>query len=352
MKRLQSLHRFFCWLSVLLLWGCAATVYVNPALYGKYFGVVGLAFPGFVAFVLLMLVVSVLTWQRAGWICVLGLAACCGSLRDYCPVNLTSPPPKGCLSVMSYNVMSFGSPRKDGNDYVIPRYIVHASPDIVTMQEAFVGSDDSLGIYRYFRQNGYYFESHHIGQSALAVASHFPITGVETICRTHSNGAMAFTLRPSQRDSILVVCVHLQSMGLSDVDRGHFHDMVRKPEEIEAIRGKRQILTKIANASRQRALMADTIMHYLDRHAGEPVILMGDFNDTPVSYAHHQVCGRLTDAYRATANGIGRSFNRDAIYVRIDNIFCSPHWKPFACHVDGTVSFSDHYPIMAFLKPQ
>ena len=81
------------------------------------------------------------------------------------------------------------------------------------------------------------------------------------------------------------------------------------------------------------------------------IVAMGDFNDTPISYAHHKICSRLTDCYRATANGIGRSFNRDAIYVRIDNIFCSSHFKPFAVRVDDTVPFSDHYPIIGYLKP-
>ena len=60
----------------------------------------------------------------------------------------------------------------------------------------------------------------------------------------------------------------------------------------------------------------------------------------------------LTDAYRATGNGIGRSFHKDAIYVRIDNIFCSDHWKPFAAMVENSVDYSDHYPVSAYLKPQ
>ena len=40
------------------------------------------------------------------------------------------------------------------------------------------------------------------------------------------------------------------------------------------------------------------------------------------------------------------------IYVRIDNIFCSDHWKPFAAMVENAVDYSDHYAITAYLKPQ
>ena len=83
---------------------------------------------------------------------------------------------------------------------------------------------------------------------------------------------------------------------------------------------------------------------------GKTFIVCGDFNDTPISYAHHLFCRRMTDAYRATANGIGRTFNRNAMYVRIDHIFCSEEWKPYACTVDRAAEASDHYPISCYLK--
>ena len=40
----------------------------------------------------------------------------------------------------------------------------------------------------------------------------------------------------------------------------------------------------------------------------------------------------------------------DAIYVRIDHAFCSQDFKPFAFKVDNTVPFSDHYPMIGYLK--
>ena len=353
LKKIKLFLTFLCWLSVLLMWSSAATVYVSPAVYGGYFGVVGLLFPVFVAFVLLMLAVCAVTKQRAAWICVFGLLACCGSLRDYCPINLTSPPPQRCLKVMTYNTMTFGLNEKDGSDYVVPRYIVTSQPDIVAMQETTVEKQETLDdIERYFRRSGYHFEQYPSTFCRVAVASKFPITHSEKVCSSASNGVAAFTVRPSSRDSIIVISAHLHSMGLTSDERNNFHEMVVKPEEVDNIRGKRGIVRKLAKAARERAAMVDTVAQYIDRHKGVPIILMGDFNDTPISYAHHTVCSRLTDAYRATANGIGRSFNQDAIYVRIDNIFCSDHWKPFACEVDNTVNFSDHYPVTAYLKRQ
>lgn len=341
---------FFCWLSVLLMWGSAASVYVNPALYGRFFGVLGLLFPIFAGAVLCMLVLCIVFWQKQAFICLFGLAACIGSVRDYCPVNLSSPPPKGCMKVMTYNVMGFNQGQKEDGQYLTLQYILDNRPDIVAMQEALSGEEANTEITETFRRYGYHYQLVKGQFTPLALASRYPIVHHELVCHTKSNAVSAFTLRPSSRDSLIVVCAHLQSMGLSHEDRGQFSELVHNPNEAESIHGKRLIVSKVATASSQRALMADTLAQYLDRHAGAPIVLMGDFNDTPISYAHHTICTRLTDAYRTTANGIGRSFNRDAIYVRIDNVFCSDHWKPFSCLVDNSVELSDHYPLIAFLK--
>ncbi len=350
---MSKILRFFCWLSVLLLWGCAATVYIDPSEWGRYFGVVGLAFPFFVAFVIVMLCVSIVFWKRTAWICIVGLLACIGSIRDYCPVNLTSPVPKNCLKLLTYNTMMFGSGKKDGSDYVVPRFIVTSKPDIACLQEAGCSNDEmKADVERFFRKAGYNYEISFNGHTPLAVVSRFPIINKQYVTHTASNAVSVFTLRTSPRDSLFVVCAHLQSMGLSLTDRGNFHQMIRKPEELEEVKGKRTIVKKIADATRERALMADTLAAWIDQHAGQRIILMGDFNDTPISYTHHVVCQRLTDAYRTTANGIGRSFNRDGIYVRIDNVFCSSHWKPYGCQVLHNVPFSDHFPVVCYLKEQ
>ena len=139
-------------------------------------------------------------------------------------------------------------------------------------------------------------------------------------------------------------------MHLSGDERSEYHELVKSPTKADKVHGKLTLVRKIATGGYERAMQADTLAQFIDRHKGRKLIVMGDFNDTPISYAHHQVCSRLTDCFRATGNGIGRSFNRVAIYVRIDNIFCSSHFKPYAMGIDTSVSWSDHYPMVGYLK--
>ena len=63
---MTKLLTFLAWLAVLIMWGCAATVYVSAATYGKYIAVVGLGFPFCVAAVLAVGMVCLLLKPRQG----------------------------------------------------------------------------------------------------------------------------------------------------------------------------------------------------------------------------------------------------------------------------------------------
>lgn len=350
---MTKLLSFLSWMSVLALWACAACIYINPALYGKYFAVLGLCFPLCATAVVGMGVICILFKPKMVWISVVGLLCAAGSVRDYVPINLTSPPPKQAWKVMTYNTMNYGAWKKDDNnrDFQVVRYIASQSPDIACLQETLYATEDNRQcVESSMKRYGYHLEQVKVGTGALALASRFPIVRTQRICHSAGNGAAAFFVVPQRGDTVIVICVHLESMHLSDGERSTYHELVRNPEKADNVHGKLSIVRKIANGGIERALQADTVAHFIDSLAGKPLILMGDFNDTPISYAHHQICSRLTDAYRATGNGIGRSFNRDAIYVRIDHAFCSSHFKPFAFKIDNTVPFSDHYPMIGYIK--
>lgn len=341
------------WLCVLALWGSAASVYVSPAVWGKFFSLPGLAFPFCAAAVLACLALGLVARTRLVFIPLLGLLGCCGTLRDYCPLNVSSPHPKGCIKVMSYNTMGWGKLKKDEDStFSVARFICSQRPDIACLQEATLfHQSDSAAVAATFRRHGYHLVVNKVKETFFALATRYPVVRSEQVCHSRSNGAFAYFLVPEKGDTLLVINAHLQTMSLTAGERSTYREMVKEPERADTVKGKRVLLGKIARAGVERALQADTLAAYIDRHRGGKLILMGDFNDTPVSYAHHAACARLTDAFRATGNGIGRSFNRDAMVIRIDNIFCSSHWKPFAARVDDTVPFSDHYPVTAYLKP-
>jgi endonuclease/exonuclease/phosphatase family metal-dependent hydrolase len=55
-----------------------------------------------------------------------------------------------------------------------------------------------------------------------------------------------------------------------------------------------------------------------------PVIVSGDFNDTPASYAYHVIAGQLNDASFFSVTGFKRTFKFSTFPLQIDYICTSP----------------------------
>lgn len=340
------------WVSVLLLWACAASVYVSPA-WCKYVDLIGLGFPFFFGGTVFMLVVSLLFAPRQAWIPVAGMAFCMGSIRTYWPLNFPSTAPAGSVKLMSYNVMGWcGGNDTTENLNLTAQYIRRSGADIVCFQEGFAKEDVYKKYIRpVFAQAGLRFDSIRLGENVLGCLSRFPIVEKELICRSGTNGAGAFKILMGTADTLLVVNCHLESMHLSTKERTGYSDLVHRRDTTDPDSTSRRLAAKISAATADRAKQAEEVAAYVAGHARHmPTIVCGDFNDTPISYTRYTIGKGLTDAFRASANGLGRSFNRDAIIVRIDHIFCSDHWEPYECRIDNSPHCSDHYPIVCRLE--
>ena len=343
------------WCSVVMLWCCAASVYINPS-YCRLFSVIGLGFPFFLLIVLFMQIVTLLFTTRQAWIPLVGFLGCFFSIRSYVPVNVPGAPPKGALKVISYNVNGFASNDKDSTGKnLICAYVEKQRPDILCMQEVTAWPTVyETDIEPVLSKTLPHRDTIKLDTNTLACYSRFPILKKSIICNLGSpNGVVEFLLLIAPRDTLHVINCHFESMHLSQADRQEYHDMVADPENSTPKNSSRMLVSKISNASVVRSRQVVTTANYVERllEDGKSVILCGDFNDTPISFTRHRIASTgLTDAYESTANGMGRSFNRDAICVRIDNMFCSPDWKPFDCQVDASIKTSDHYPIVSSFK--
>ena len=79
------------------------------------------------------------------------------------------------------------------------------------------------------------------------------------------------------------------------------------------------------------------------------MVVCGDFNDTPVSYAYHKVRGDLNDAFVDSGWGISASYNGKFPFLRIDYILFDADYSSGRYQCDK-VPFSDHFPIHCEIK--
>lgn len=147
-------------------------------------------------------------------------------------------------------------------------------------------------------------------------------------------------------DTIRVFNIHLQSLRFSRANLKYIDDPTI--EEDKTLKESKSILGKFKRGFLKRQIQADRIRAEVDK-SPYPVILAGDFNDLPNSYACQTIGGNMKNAFVEKGAGLGRSFTGISPVLRIDNIFAG---NEFGIKQYQLVKkkLSDHFPILADLQ--
>lgn len=315
----------------------------------------GLAFPALLAANVAFLVFWLLVKVRYTLIPIAGLLIGYQPVRTYFPLNLPCNA-DSTLTVVSFNAYDAGHLGQGKFRSQVADYLIAQDADIVCLQEftldaatrerlsSCYGHIDTSRVTRY--------------GEVLTLLSKYPVVAKQKIYtdfreeRQKVARSVVFFL-VVEGDTVAVVNNHLGSTGLTEEERSSFRRIVKGDiERDSAEHESKRLIGRLAESNQRRVPQVNAVADCLDSllSAGRPVILCGDFNDGPISFAHHQVARRLADCYREGGNGPGISYHENSFYVRIDHVFCSSEWKPCAAKVDRKMAISDHYPLVCRLK--
>jgi len=261
--------------------------------------------------------------------------------------------PESAFRVLSYNVRAFD--RYHWTDDPDTRtgifnFIESQDPDILCFQEYYTHSSNGrrqADLARHLNQlpeSAVYFSS---GPSSLqgfgiATYSKFPIVKFSRIPFNSSfNGGMYTDILMGQ-DTIRVFNVHLESIKLREENYA-FIDTVKLKYNSEQFQEIRSIGARLKTAFTMRAEQATMISNYI-KDSPFPVIVMGDFNDTPQSYAYRKIRKGLHDAFRKAGRGFGNTYAGELPSFRIDHIIYSDPMIPHQFK-RTKAEHSDHFPI-------
>lgn len=285
------------------------------------------------------------------------------AIRTFCPINnpfSTKDENKAHFTLMTYNVMEFEDFEEDVVKSVENRtikYILEKNSDIVCLQESRYSLNNPANPFGISNRQHELLEAKYphkwTGRRDLCLLSKFPIRRVNTISTSNSNYGCDLYEIDVNGTPVTIINVHLQSIGLSMTDKELYMDMTsisKTHENIDSAKIKvkeirRQLISKLGAAFRERARQAKRIRNVLENIEGN-VILCGDFNDTPNSYAYRQICENMHDAYRDKAFGPTITYHDNRFYFRIDHIFYRGGLKVVDIE-RGSNSSSDHYPVLA-----
>lgn len=276
-----------------------------------------------------------------------------GYIRSYCPVNIgSSLSDVHDLRVMTYNVMEFRG-RDTVNNRVLAVDMIRAyRPDLVCLQEGRLSEDEKENLRLLKRLLGEeYPHIHSVAQRGLVVLSKYPIVHDESISYdSYRNGSHIYLLKLPNDRKVLLVNNHMESYSLGGGEKKRFKDYIRTPSIKDLPAQFMEVKRRLGPMLNQRSGAARKVKKDTDRAESEyhpsATIVLGDLNDTPMSYTYSQLRSGRRDAYMDTGLGIGVSYNEPPLAFRIDHMFYSGRLKAVGSKIPKARSYSDHNPLI------
>lgn len=268
--------------------------------------------------------------------------------------NTPNDPSSNQIEVVTYNLSFFNIPPALSEDYFkaqktnaekpILNDLTSLKADIICLQEYYTDSNNN---YFNFTKNilnhtdhAYYHylskHKHNNGTSrGIMTFTRYPIVKKGKIFLNENafNGAQ-FTDVAVLGDTIRVINTHMQSTRINISNRSGLQKM-------------KHVLRKFKYASAVRNEQIEKILIHV-KQSPHPVILCGDFNETPYSNNIWKVRDVLSDSFMKKGNGFGNTFNKGGLPLRIDNIFFDE--KAFKTEYYKTITKtnkSEHFPVKA-----
>lgn len=351
---LKFLHRTLVVINILFSLGLIISylsAYINPEKFW-ILALMGLFYPFFLISNIIFLVYWIIRWKKAFFIPFFAILLGIGNLTNFIqlPFGKIRKEDSLAFKVLSYNVNLFklyawSTEKPSFTDIV--KFTKISKADIVCFQEFFVnnGKLPENAALQDIGMNSHLGYSVRKNNSAYGVAtfSKYPIVNKGEIRFENSFNSCIYSDIKIDDDTIRVFNCHLQSIRLKEKNINFLLDQSvnTKSSHFKEIK---DIFIKLRDAFRMRSKQVKLILDHV-KESPYPVIVCGDFNDSPMSYTYTKMTKNLSDSFKEAGKGIANTYSRFLPSYRIDYILHSKEFKTlrFSC---PRVNYSDHYPVL------
>lgn len=331
------------------------SVHVNPQDFSlpAFFG---LAYPYLLLFNILIILIWIVKLRFEALISILIIALGYNHFNNYIKLKRPADDKDNTIKVLSYNVHMFdyfGDLQNRNTEKIIIDFIRSKQPQIICIQEFFVMGDPVLKDKAIIKALGGNYFSHiklagraRKGYYGIATYSKFPVAGKGEIVHPSSSSLSIYTDIIIQKDTFRIFNNHLQSFRLKNMERSMLEELAS--DDKQTMDELKLISSSLKTGFKRRSVQSERVKDKIDR-SPYPVIVAGDFNDTPVSYSYMKIRKGLDDAFVSSGYGAGFTYKGNyppnrIDYILYDNYLTSKVFEIFK------VKYSDHYPIMAYFK--
>jgi hypothetical protein len=328
-----------------------------------------MTFPLWAIATVIALIVTLFCNRRMAIIPAATLLICIGPLLDFCPMHcgskkLSAEEEARSFTLLSYNTYGLEDYHKGDKGNVFTSlqeqteagitnptllHILDMDADIVCMQEwyacvSFNRKSVSSELYDRICETYPY----RIWEEDNVIFSKYPIEPLLMSYRGGFYTSYIGAVADIQGHKTLITCAHFESIGLNKDDKELYREITDGEGGKQAISSaKHQLLYKLSNAFRRRAIQTSYLRERIDSLGIENVIIAGDFNDIYNSYALRQLTkDDFKAAFVDAACGPTITYHANRFFFQIDHILYRGQFKAVDFQRDD-FDRSDHYPIMA-----
>lgn len=324
---------------------CAICPFINPskfvwtAFFGLGFWLI------FFANVIILLILIFLKSRRTLLIPIVGLILSIpGFIKSYSFGEKKNADAQ--VKVMTYNVGVFRDYKVHSRSISdvkqsLVNLIKEHNPDIICLQES--GKWPNNTAREFSKKIGYKYYSYNKDNGN----SYFSKYRIENVNIFKDENIAKFAdikeIVINKNESFYLVNCHFNSFGISKEEIEYINDTKNIVKDSETY-GK-SVLYKLRKGFERRTKSTDLLLRNLPEKT-QPLIICGDFNDTPLSYTYNKMSeAGLYDAFITSSKGIGKTYCGSLPLLRIDYFWYNDEIE-IVDYERIKQTTSDHYPLI------
>ncbi len=347
-KTLSRLNRFiatinfFCIVGLLLAY---TSTFVSPAKI-SLIAFFGLLYPAFLFANTFFLVYWILKRKKLFLLSLITILIGYSHLSHFVQLTITNrndPNKSTEFTIMSYNVRLFDlynwTQNKQTRNQIFD-FLSKEDPEVICFQEFYHQNEtndwqfptrDTLIQFLKAKNfaEGYTVNIKQNQFFGLITLSKFPIINhAHFKFNNDKSNSFLYTDLKINEDTIRIYNAHIGSARFSQADyeaigaEGNY-----KTWPHQKANNNSQIFSRLSNAYKKRSVQTDILLKHTN-NSPYPLVLCGDFNDTPVSYNYKCLTKNFCDAFTLSANGTAGTYCSFPM-IRIDYILHSKDFNSF-----------------------
>ncbi|HCC71573.1 MAG TPA: hypothetical protein DEQ09_10555 [Bacteroidales bacterium] len=259
------------------------------------------------------------------------------------------------FKLLTYNIRLFNHYDSESNsEQDIINYLRSNNPDILCLQEFYINGPVSEMKKDFIKpvNKNYYVHTKFVTikddrQYGIVTLTKFPIVGSGDILHPNSGSLSIYTDILIAADTFRVYNNHLQSFKLRRMEKS-FLEEIYNGDQNDTMKDLRNLSFSLKKGFAQRGQQACIVKDHINS-SPYPVIVCGDFNDTPISYTYRKIRKGLKDAFVESGSGAGFTYKGKYPPNRIDYILFDSRIISSGYETDR-IKYSDHYPVKAYFR--